>query len=366
MANKSLGSAKKERNDEYYTQLVDIENELRHYSEQLNGKVVFCNCDDPFESNFFKYFAMNFNRLGLKKLIATCYNPSAIAGSQLALFDIKPPLKKGMNKNTKHSYKIEITEVKDYDGSGSTNLDDVKYLLKHGGNVLSLLKGDGDFRTNESVELLKQADVVITNPPFSLLREYIAQLITHNKQFIIVGSIHSLHYKEIFELIKLNKLWLGYKPTGTDMLFNIPEEYAVELVETKKEGSAYKIIDGVVMGRAAVIWYTNLDVAKRHENLTLFKKYTPEEYPKYDNLDAIEVNQAVNIPEDYDGYMGVFDSFLDKYNPDQFELIGIPTGNSGKVIGVTKNYRGRTDISITRNGKTSCPYSRIIIKKIKQ
>ena len=363
MANKSLGSAKKEKNDEYYTQLTDIENELRHYSNQLKGKVIFCNCDDPFESNFFKYFAMNFNRLGLKKLIVTCYNPSPIAGSQLALFDIKPSVKKGMNKNSKHSYKIEITEVKDYDGNGSTNLDDVEYLLKHGGNALTLLNGDGDFRSEESIALLKQADVVVTNPPFSMLIEYMDQLVRYKKNFIIVGSLHSLHYKEIFELIRSNKLWLGHKPTGTDMLFDVPEDYAAELVKTKKEGSSYKIIDGKVMGRAAVIWYTNFDVVKRHEILYLYKKYTPEEYPKYDNLDAIEVNQAINIPENYHGYMGVFDSFLDKYNPDQFELIGIPTGNSGKEIGVTKNYRGRTDISLTRNGKTSCPYSRIIIQR---
>jgi hypothetical protein len=365
MAHKSLGSAKKGKNDEYYTRLVDIENELRHYSSQLKDKVIFCNCDDPFESNFFKYFAMNFNRLGIKKLIATCYNPSPIAGSQLSLFDVKPPLKKGMEKDTKHSYKIEITEVKDYNESGSTNLDDVEYLIKHNGNALTLLEGDGDFRSIECVELLKQSDVVVTNPPFSMLREFVDQLVQHNKQFIIIGSLHSLHYKEIFELIKTNQIWLGYKPTGTDMLFHIPEDYANELVSTKKEGSAYKIIDGEIMGRAAVIWYTNLDVSKRHETLTLFKKYTPEEYPKYDNLDAIEVNQAVNIPEDYFGYMGVFDSFLDKYNPEQFELIGLPTGNSGKEIGVTKNYRGRTDISLTRNGKTSCPYSRIIIRRKK-
>ncbi|MCX6756546.1 MAG: adenine-specific methyltransferase EcoRI family protein [Candidatus Nomurabacteria bacterium] len=362
MANKSLGKAKGAKNDEYYTQLADIENELRHYTHQLQGKVILCNCDDPFESNFFKYFAMKFNQLGLKKLIATSYNPSPIAGSQLALFDVNPPLKNGMSKDSKHSYKIEITEVKDVDGDGSINLADVEYLLKHDGNSLKLLKEDGDFRSKECIELLKQADVVITNPPFSMLREYIAQLVEYKKDFIIVGSIHSLHYKEIFDLIKLNRLWLGHKPTGTDMLFNVPEEFAKELVATKKEGSGYKIIDGVIMGRAAAIWYTNLDIQKRHIPLTLYKKYTPEEYPKYDNLNAIDVGKVMEIPEDYSGLMGVPDSFLDKFNPDQFELIGIPTGNSGKEIGVNKNYRGRTDISITRNDKTSCPYSRIIIQ----
>ena len=363
MANKSLGTAKGAKNDEFYTRLDDIENELRHYSRHLKGKVVFCNCDDPFESNFFKYFAMNFNQLGLKKLIATSYDPSPIAGSQLALMDIKPPLKKSITKKTKQAYKIEISKVKDVDGDGSINLTDIEYLLKHDGNSLKLLEGDGDFKSPECTELLKMADIVITNPPFSMLREYVAQLVEHNKKFIIIGSLHSLHYKEIFDLIKLNKLWLGHKPTGTDMLFHVPDEFAKELVATKKEGSGYRIIDGVVMGRAAVIWYTNLDIKKRHELLTLYKKYSPEEYPKYDNLDAIEVGKVSEIPEDYDGLMGVPDSFLDKFNPEQFELLGIPTGNSGKEIGVEKNYRGRTDISLTRNGKTSCPYSRVIIRR---
>jgi hypothetical protein len=175
--------------------------------------------------------------------------------------------------------------------------------------------------------------------------------------------MNSLHYKEIFKLIKSNKVWLGYKTTGTDMLFDVPQHFAAELVETKKEGSGYRIINGKIMGRAAVIWFTNLDIAKRHELFTSYKKYTPEEYPTYDNFDAIEVDKVANIPENYNGSMGVPDAFLDKFNPDQFALIGIPTGDSGKEIGVTKNYRGRTDISVTRNGKTSCPYSRIIIRR---
>lgn len=342
MANKSLGSAKKEKNDEFYTQLSDIENELRYYTGQLKGKVIFCNCDDPFESNFFKYFAMNFNRLNLKKLIVTCYNPSPIAGSQLALFDVEPILKKGMNKNTKHSYKIEINEVKDYDGNGSTNLDDVEYLLKHSGNALTLLNGNGDFRSDECIELLKQADIVITNPPFSLFLEYLAQLVAYNKKFLIIGNKNSRHHKDVFTLIKNEKIWIGY---------NSPKDFFTP------EGGLSGKLGGLTR------WYTNLDITKRHEILPLYKKYSPEEYPHYDNLDAIDVSKTAEIPEDYDGMMGVPDDFLDKYNPDQFELIGIPTGNLGKEIGVTKNYRGRTDISYTKNGKTSCPYSRIIIKK---
>jgi hypothetical protein len=339
MANKSLGSAKKARNDEFYTQLPDIERELRHYTDQLRGKVIFCNCDDPYESNFFKFFAMSFNELKIKKLIVTCYNPSPVAGSQLALFDVNPPLKKGMKKGAKHAYKIEITEVRDYDGDGSVNLADVEYLIKHGGNSLKLLKGDGDFRSQECQELLQQADIIVTNPPFSLFREYLDQLIENGKQFVIVAPDSALHYKEIFKLIKENKVWLGY---GRVKEFFQP--------------------DGTIKKMGNIGWLTNLDTTKRHNILTLYKKYTPEEYPHYDNLDAIDVSKTTEIPEDYFGMMGVPDTFLDKYNPEQFELIGIPTGNSGKHIGVTKNYRGRTDISFTKDGKTSCPYSRIIIK----
>jgi hypothetical protein len=363
MRNSSLGAAKKARNDEFYTQLSDIEREISHYADQLRDKVILCNCDDPYESNFFKYFAMNFNQLGLKKLIATCYDPSPIAYTQLSMLDIVPIVEKGMPKNAKRAYKIEITEVNDFDGSGSTNLSDVEHLLKHDGNALTLLNGTGDFRSGECVELLKQADVVVTNPPFSLLREYIDQLVNYKKDFVIIGSMHSLHYKETFALVKENKMWLGYKKTGTDMLFDVPDDFAKELVATKKPGSGYRVIDGVIKGRAAAIWFTTLDVAKRHELLTLYKKFTPEEYPKYDNFDGIEVSKVNEIPEDYFGMMGVPDAFLDKYNPVQFELIGIPTGNSGKEIGVGKNYRGRTDISFTKNGRTSCPYSRIVIRR---
>jgi len=353
MANKSLGSAKKAKNDEFYTNLVDIENELRHYSEQLRDKVVFCNCDDPFESNFFKYFAMNFNRLGLKKLIATCYNPSPIAGSQLSLFDVSPPLKKGMNKHTKHSYKIEITEVKDYDGNGSINLSDVEYLLKHGGNALTLLKSDGDFRSEECIELLKQSDVVVTNPPFSLFLEYLAQLMEFNKKFLIMGNMNSLHKKEIFKLIKANRIWTGYGFNQT-CEFVLPNHYE----------KWNRIEDGKKIGKVpAITWFTNLDVTKRHQKMVFYKKYSADEYITYDNLDAIEIGRIAEIPENYYGMMGVPDTFLENFNPEQFELIGLPTGNLGKEIGVSKNYRGRTDISLTKNGKTSCPYSRIIIKR---
>jgi hypothetical protein len=353
MANKSLGAAKKEKNDEFYTQLPDIEKELSNYKDQLKGKVIFCNCDDPYESNFFKYFAMNFNNLGLKKLIATCYNPSPIAGSQLSLYDVTPPLKKGMNKSTKQAYKIEIIEVKDYNKDGSVDLSDVEYLIKHDGNSLKLLEGSGDFRSKECVELLKESDIIVTNPPFSLFLEYVAQLVEFDKKFIIMGNMNSLHKKEIFKLIKENKLWTGYG-------FNLTCEFIMPDHYQKWD----RIDNGKKIGKVpAITWFTNLHTVKRDEKMILWKKYSPEEFLKYDNLDAIEVNKVSEIPEDYFGMMGVPDTFLEKFNPNQFELIGIPTGDSGKLVGVTKNYRGRTDISLTRNGKTSCPYSRIIIKR---
>ncbi|MDR0462808.1 MAG: adenine-specific methyltransferase EcoRI family protein [Pseudomonadales bacterium] len=303
MANKSLHSAKQSKNDEFYTQLVDIEKELKHYKEQLANKVIFCNCDDPFESNFFKYFASNFNHLKLKKLIATCYCPSPIAGGQIALFDVSPPLKKGMNKNTKQAYKIEINEVKDETGDGSVGLADVEHLLRNKNNILTLLEGDGDFRSEECVELLKQADIIVTNPPFSLFREYVAQLMEYEKKFLIVGTDDAITYKNIFPFIRDQKLWRGY---GRVQSFIKPS--------------------GEIQKFGKIGWYTNLDVSKRHEEITLYKKYSEEEYPKYDNYDAIEVRNVAEIPLDYDGIMGVPISFLNKYNPNQFEIVGSNRG----------------------------------------
>ena len=258
-----------------------------------------------------------------------------------------------MNDNTRHAYKIEITEVKDFNNDGCVDLSDVEYLIKHDGNSLKLLEGSGDFRSKECIELLKESDIVVTNPPFSLFLEYVAQLIEYDKKFIIMGNMNSLHKKEIFNLIMENKVWTGY---GFNLTceFVLPDHY-LKWVRIEKDKKIGKV--------PAITWFTNLDTHKRHETMILWKKYTSEEYLKYDNLDAIEVGKVTEIPEDYFGMMGVPDTFLEKYNPDQFELIGIPTGNSGKVIGVKKNYRGRTDISFTRNGVTSCPYSRIIIKR---
>lgn len=310
--NSSLRAANKAKKDEFYTQLSDIENELNHYSEQLRGKVIFCNCDDPYESNFFRYFALNFNRLGLKKLIATCYDPSPIAYKQLSMFDDGQSI---ANKNRK-AYKIEITEVPDLNNDGAVDLADVETLLKSKNNTLTLLEGNGDFRSEECVQLLKQADIVVTNPPFSLFREYVAQLVEYDKKFLIIGNQNAITYKEIFHLIKENKLWLGYKMG--DMKFTVPDYYEARATRfwIDENGQKWRSMGNVG-------WFTNLDTTKRHEELILYKRYTPEEYPKYDNYDAIEVSKVSDIPCDYYEYIGVPITFLDKYNPEQFEVIAL-------------------------------------------
>jgi len=314
MASELLEKAKRNKADEFYTQLSDIEAEMLHYRDHFRGKVIFCNCDDPFESNFFKYFAMNFNFLGLKKLIATCYSNSPVAWQQLSLFDVKSLNVK--SADGKLPYKIEINEVRDENGDGAIGLADIELLLKNGNNSLALLKGDGDFRSHECVELLKQADIIATNPPFSLFREYIAQLMEYKKKFIIIGSKNAITYLDVFKLIKENKIWLGNGFRNGNAYFKIPAEYSREWAD-----GVYNPDTGLVKFRN-VGWFTNLDFQKRHENLTLYKHYTPEEYPRYVNYDAIEVSKVAEIPFDYDGEMGVPITFLDKYNPEQFEIIG--------------------------------------------
>ena len=338
--NASLNKAAQAKQDEFYTQLADIENELRHYKDHFKGKTVFCNCDDPYESNFFKYFAMNFNYLGLKKLITTCYVSSPVVYTQLALFeDMQQTFEKSSNPNKK-PYKVEITEVSDQNGDGAFDLEDIKHLLKNKNNVCTVLEGDGDFRSNECIELLKQADIVVTNPPFSLLREYVAQLIQYEKSFLIIGNQNATHYKEVFPLIKDNKIWLGY---------NHVKEFL------KPDGSTQKF--------GNVIWFTNLDITKRHESFIFCRQFNEDDYIHYLNFDGIDVSRIVDIPDKYFGYMGVPDSFLETYNPDEFEICGLSTGDTAKEIGVEKNYRGRTDLSYMKDGKPSCPYSRIVIRR---
>lgn len=315
-SNKNLHKASLAKKDEFYTQLVDIENELKHYKNQFKGKVVYCNCDDPFESNFFKYFAANFNALKLKKLIATSFLPSPIIATQLTLPGMQMPIKpvtksQSATKGDKYAWKMEITEVPDADGDGAIDLNDVKALLRHNKKNSTPLKGNGDFRSEECIELLKQADIVVTNPPFSLFREYVAQLVEYKKKFLILGNVNAITYKEIFKLIKGNKVWLGYC-NNRDKKFEVPEAYECD-----------EVVEGKKMKTVGAIWYTNLDVAKRHELMTLYKKYNSDEYLKYDNYNAIEVSKVSEIPINYNGTMGVPITFLDKYNPEQFEVLGI-------------------------------------------
>ena len=343
--NTNLHRANKQKNDEFYTQLSDIENELRHYKEHFRWKTVLCNCDDPYESNFFKYFAANFNPLWLKKLIATWYSTSPIAFTQLPLFEIK-----WLENEKPRAYKIEINEVYDANGDWAINLADVEYLLKtwKWKNKLTLLKWDWDFRSKESIELLKQADIVVTNPPFSLFREYVAQLMEFKKCFLIIWNINAISYKEVFPLIKGNKMWTWYTLNWTwQHWFRIPDNYN-QLKIKIEDGIRYATIGWA-------IWFTNLDILKRHEDLILCKAYNEKEYPKYDNYDAINVNKIVDIPYNYDWIMWVPISFSDKYNPNQFEIIWLDRYTAPKEVLVW----GRLAI----NWKPT--YARILIRRKK-
>lgn len=361
--NKNLNVAGKAKKDEFYTQLPDIENELKHYEKHFYGKTVLCNCDDPYESNFFKYFAMRFNQLGLKKLIATCYAGSPIADTQMSLFDSNEQIKQ---TRTGVPHKIVITEVTDLNGDGAINLTDVEYLIKNDKNVLTRLEGNGDFRSAECIELLKEANIVVTNPPFSLFREYVAQLVEYKKNFLIIGNQNAITYKEIFKLIKNNLIWLGFKSGHT--LFKVPESYTIPDFYNKNDkvklrSNGYIIDDNGKLWRnlGNICWFTNLDHNKRHEEIDLYKRYDPENYPHYDNYDAINCDLVANIPVDYQGIMGVPISFLDKYNPEQFEIIGMESsaGYNPEIVGIPILKEGDARPSI--NGKTT--YARIFIRK---
>lgn len=334
MANKNLNAAKTAKKDEFYTQMTDIERELQHYWPHFRNKVVLCNCDDPYESNFFKYFALRFNQLGLKKLICTCYDGSPVMGTELSLFSLDS---EGNEKKT--AYKVEITEVNDVNGDGAVDLADVEYLIRNDKNVLSCLKGNGDFRSRECIELLKQADIVVTNPPFSLFREYIGQLIEYDKKFLIIGNIMSVTCKEIFPLIIDNKLWLGPSITSGDRKFYVPNDYPLNAASCgiDSDGRHYIRVKGVR-------WFTNLDHNKRHEELDLVCHYSSEEYPKYDNFDAIDVGQTADIPSDYDKVMGVPVTFLDKYCPEQFDIIGLSQIGCHDLLPDTKKYNSYKEV----------------------
>ena len=301
MANVSLSNAKRAKNDEFYTQLSDIENELKHYKNHFAGKVVYCNCDDARKSNFFRFFQKKFNDYGLKKLVTTSYNEDG-HGSVLVY-----------EGDTNSNGKLDDNEVK-----------------------VSELKGNGDFRSEECIELLKEADIVVTNPPFSLFREYIATLVQYNKKFLVIGNQNAITYKEIFPLIKENKLWTGNNMVKT---FRVPQV-------TNKNCEV--LPNGEIIAKfGSICWFTNLDIKKRHEEIILYKKYNEEEFPKYDNYDAIEVSKVCEIPKDYDGIIGVPITFLYRYNPSQFEIVKFRKGDDDKDLCV--------------NGK--CPYFRILIKR---
>ena len=346
MANRNnlLREANKNKKDEFYTQLSDIENELRHYKKHFKGKTVLCNCDDPRVSNFFKYFTLNFEALGLRKVIATCYK------------NCEPDL---FSKNvSEHS--IYITYEGDKNGNKIPDPFEMEVLP---------LKGDGDFRSQECIDLMKEADIVCTNPPFSLLREYLAQLVEYDKKFLIIAHQNAIGYRDCFRLLKENRMWLGYGFKGGAAHF-------ISKYEDTAVGGGHK--DGMIRV-SGVIWLTNLEIDKRHEDLILYKHYTPEEYPKYENFDAINVNKTSDIPCDFDGAMGVPLTFMDKYNPEQFEIIGLGIASSGLECGVRpytaehKKYRKEIqkrgavdgDLYMIKDGIVEVPYTRILIRKKK-
>ena len=315
MANANLSNAKRAKNDEFYTQLSDIENELKHYKNHFAGKVVYCNCDDARESNFFRFFQKKFNDYGLKKLITTSYNENG-HGSVL---------------------------VYEGDTNGNGKLDDNEVKV-------SELKGNGDFRSEECIELLKESDIVVTNPPFSLFREFIATLVQYDKKFLVIGNNNAITYKEIFPLIKENKLWLGFSDNKT-MEFVMPDSY-----------EKYNYIDkkGRKIGKVpAISWFTNLEHSKRNDEIILYKKYTSEEFPKYDNYDAIEVSRVCEIPKDYNGVMGVPITFLGKYNLSQFEIVGLTSSSKECTYGLLLSENQSTRAKI--NSKYI--YARLLIKK---
>lgn len=373
--NENLRKANAVKEDEFYTQLSDIENELKHYKKHFKDKIVFCNCDDPYESNFFKYFALNFNYLGLRKLIATCYDGSPIQSEQISLFDVNTVEK----QEDKKAYKIEITEVDDYNGDGAIDLSDVEHLIKNKKNVLTMLEENGDFRSDECVEILKEADIVVTNPPFSKFREFVSMLIKNRKKFLIIGNKNSITYKEIFPLLKNNEIWLGY---------SAPKEFMTPNGMTKK-------VSGLCR------WFTNLDIQKRHEEILLWKQFNQNDFLMYDNYTSWNVNKVVEIPVDdifevdvnidiykrlqetykkdcnvveYDKKAGLYKvriirptigvpiTFLDNYNPEQFEIVDALNRYSLLDVQNT-NEMVRKNHSHTCNIDGKPTYFRIIIRR---
>ncbi|MDD4975505.1 MAG: adenine-specific methyltransferase EcoRI family protein [Bacteriovorax sp.] len=373
--NRNLDNARRMKSDEFYTQYCDIQKEIEVYLDYnknvFKGKVVYCNCDDPYESNFFRYFVLNFNKLELRQLITTSYKPSPLANTQLELYSDNKTVtpQKGRPKVTAN--KFIINEVYDTDGDGEFNLKDIaKKLRENKNNEWAPLKENGDFRSAECVELLKQSNIVVTNPPFSLFREYVKQLFEYNKKFVIIGNMNAITYKEIFSLIKANKLWLGQSISSGDREFQVPDNYPITASGWRIDDSGRKYIR--VKG---VRWFTNLDHGRRHQSLPLMTmvdnlKYSKhkeikgkDSYNHYDNYDAIEIPFTDSIPNDYEGVMGVPISFLDKYSPQQFEILGMSAsaGYNRDIVGIP--FLGVKDARPLINGKNT--YARIFIKNKK-
>lgn len=392
MANRNLTNAQNVKNDEFYTQYSDIQKEIEAYLEYspnvFRDKVVYCNCDDPYESNFFRYFVLNFNKIGLKQLITTSYKPSPVANTQLALFGDDRTLIKSKGRPKVNANKFIINDVQDIDGDGEFNLKDVAEQLKaNKHNEWAPLEGDGDFRSDESINLLKQSDIVVTNPPFSLFRPYIKQLVEYDKKFLIIGNLNAIIYKEVFPLLKANKVWLGnnYKVNAGAMFFEIPEKIAnlEQIREIKTNMSGKKVYVTRVQG---IRWFTNLDHGRRHQPIPLMteaevvKFVTKKPFENYDNYNAIEVSFVKNIPSDYNGMMGVPVSILDKYSPEQFSILGmcenedlyklkakVYTSAECKQAYLDKfGKKGTYDLNaggvVIRNGLYEKVYSRILIK----
>lgn len=352
--NATLNQAFRAKKDEFYTQYEDIEKELAHYPDQFSGKSVLCNCDDPFESAFFRYFLLNFEKLGLASLKSICYASSPIAGQDYPLEDERQP------------YITTVTRVPGEDlvlPDGSLNLDSVFDIA---GNSICLLDGDGDFRSPECIALLKESDIIVTNPPFSLFREYISQLIEYNKTFLILGNMNASTYKEVFPLFRDNKVWYGESIRSGDRKFHVPDSYPLGAANCGIDESGRRFIR--VKG---VRWFTNLDNSRRHERIELSKSYNPTKYPKFDNYDAIEVGRTMDIPTDYPGLMGVPITFLDRYTPEQFEIVMLANGNARTNVsqntltsaGYIPHPEDKGGVGII-NGRRS--YARILIRRVKK
>lgn len=362
MANSNLTNAKRAKNDEFYTQYSDIQKEIEAYLEYdsnvFRKKVVYCNCDDPFESNFFRYFVLNFNKLGLKQLITTSYKPSPVANTQLQLFGNDKTLEKIKGRPKITANKFIINEVGDINGDGEFNLKDIAEQLKaNKNNEWTPLEGDGDFRSDECISLLKKSDIVVTNPPFSLFREYVKQLFDYNKKFVIIGNMNAITYKEVFPKIKENKMWLGATNFNVGMYFKVPENFAYAPTykfERERNGEKVNRVPGVC-------WFTRLDHGRRHQPLPLMTleenlKYSKHKeikgkkaYDKYDNYEAIEVPFTDAIPSNYNGVMGAPITFLDKYSPEQFEILGATQRGCHDEVPDTKKYDDYWEVR--QNGK---------------